>query len=94
MPPDPPSLKRILTRWDLILYGLALLGPTAPYPVYGIVEQTSHGRAVQACLGATAAMLFTAAITVVSGLVCLAIPTRGFLLEPHTHRAVAASELL
>lgn len=55
-----PSLKRILTRRDLILYGLVLLGPTAPYPVYGIVQQTSHGHAVLAYLVAMVAMLFTA----------------------------------
>src|SRR5450759_4635827 len=56
-----PGLKRILTRRDLILYGLVLLGPTAPYPVYGIVQQTSHGHAVLAYLVAMVAMLFTAA---------------------------------
>ena len=56
-----PALKRILTRRDLILYGLVLLGPTAPYPVYGIVQQTSHGHAALAYLVAMVAMLFTAA---------------------------------
>jgi amino acid transporter len=60
-PLAPPTLKRILTRRDLILYGLVLLGPTAPYPVYGIVQQTSHGHAVLADLVAMTAMLFTAA---------------------------------
>jgi putrescine importer len=59
--PTTPALKRILTRRDLILYGLVLLGPTAPYPVYGIVQQTSHGHAVLAYLVAMVAMLFTAA---------------------------------
>ena len=56
-----PALKRILTRRDLILYGLVLLGPTAPYPVYGLVQQTSHGHAALAYLVAMVAMLFTAA---------------------------------
>lgn len=60
-PLAPPTLKRILTRRDLILFGLVLLGPTAPYPVYGIVQQTSHGHAVLAYLVAMTAMLFTAA---------------------------------
>ena len=59
--PAAPALKRILTRRDLILYGLVLLGPTAPYPVYGIVQQTSHGHAALAYLVAMVAMLFTAA---------------------------------
>ncbi len=55
------SLKRVLSRRDLILYGLVLLGPTAPYPVYGIVQQTSHGHAALSYLVAMVAMLFTAA---------------------------------
>ncbi|MGO9241740.1 MAG: APC family permease [Bryobacteraceae bacterium] len=55
------SLKRVLSRRDLILYGLVILTPTAPYPVYGIVQQTSHGHAALAYLVAMVAMLFTAA---------------------------------
>ena len=27
------TIKRVLTRGDLILYGLVILTPTAPYPV-------------------------------------------------------------
>ena len=54
-------LKRILSRRDLILYGLVLLTPTAPYPVYGVVQQTSHGHAALSYLVAMVAMLFTAA---------------------------------
>ena len=56
-----PTLKRVLTRRDLILYGLVILTPTAPYPVYGIVQQTSHGHAALSYLVAMVAMLFTAA---------------------------------
>jgi amino acid transporter len=58
---QPGQLKRILSRRDLILYGLVILTPTAPYPVYGIVQQTSHGFAALSYLVAMAAMLFTAA---------------------------------
>ncbi len=54
-------LRRILTRRDLILYGLVILTPTAPYPVYGIVQQVSHGHAALGYLVAMVAMLFTAA---------------------------------
>ncbi len=57
----PGQLKRILSRRDLILYGLVILTPTAPYPVYGIVQQTSHGYAALSYLVAMVAMLFTAA---------------------------------
>lgn len=56
-----PRFKRVLTRWDLVLYGLVILTPTAPYPVYGIVQQLSHGHAPLSYLVAMVAMLFTAA---------------------------------
>jgi len=58
---SPPTLKRVLTLRDLVLYGLVLLTPTAPYPVYGLVQQTSNGHAALSYLVAMAAMLFTAA---------------------------------
>lgn len=54
------TIKRVLTRRDLILYGLVILTPTAPYPVYGIIQQVSHGHAALSYLVAMAAMLFTA----------------------------------
>src|SRR5947209_12060548 len=55
------SLTRVLSRRDLIIYGLVILTPTAPYPVYGIVQQTSHGHAALSYLVAMVAMLLTAA---------------------------------
>lgn len=55
------SLKRILSRGDLVLYGLVILTPTAPYPVYGLVQQQTNGHAALAYLVAMTAMLFTAA---------------------------------
>lgn len=58
---DRPRLKRVLSRGDLILYGLVMIGPTAPYPVYGIVQQESCGHVVLSYLVAMVAMLFTAA---------------------------------
>jgi hypothetical protein len=45
-----PEFKRVLSQRDLILYGLVILTPTAPYPVYGIVQQASHGHAALAYL--------------------------------------------
>lgn len=57
----PPRFKRVLSRADLILYGLVILTPTAPYPVYGIVQQVSDGHAALAYVAALVAMLFTAA---------------------------------
>lgn len=55
-----PSFRRVLTRRSLILYGLVILTPTAPYPVYGIVQQLSRGHAVLCYFAAMLAMLFTA----------------------------------
>lgn len=54
------TLRRVLSRRDLILYGLVILTPTAPYPVFGIVQQTSLGHGVLSYLVAMVAMLFTA----------------------------------
>ncbi len=58
---DPTRFRRILTRWDLVLYGLVMLTPTAPYPVFGIVQQLSGGHAALAYVVAMVAMFFTAA---------------------------------
>lgn len=58
---SPPRFKRVLTRGDLILFGLVILTPTAPYPVFGLVQQSSHGHAALSYLVAMVAMLFTAA---------------------------------
>ena len=52
--PVGPTEKRI-SRRDLILYGLVILTPTAPYSVYGIVQQTSHGYAALSYLVAMVA---------------------------------------
>ena len=55
-----PRLARVLSRRDLIIYGLVILTPTAPYPVYGTIQQASGGHATLCYLVAMAAMLFTA----------------------------------
>ena len=60
-PGGAPRFRRVLSRGDLILYGLVILTPTAPYPVYGIVQQVSQGHAALSYLVAMVAMLFTAA---------------------------------
>lgn len=58
---ERPRLKRVLSRGDLILYGMVIIGPTATYPVYGIVQQESRGHVALSYLVAMLAMLFTAA---------------------------------
>lgn len=55
-----PTLRRALGLWDLILYGMIVIQPTAPMPVYGVMSQRSQGHAVTTVLIAMFAMLFTA----------------------------------
>ena len=55
-----PQLRRALGLWDLILYGLIVIQPTAPMPVYGVMSMRAHGHAVTTVLIAMVAMLFTA----------------------------------
>lgn len=55
-----PRLRRALGLWDLILYGLIVIQPTAPMPVYGVMSNRAHGHAVTTVLIAMVAMLFTA----------------------------------
>ncbi len=59
--PGTDVIRRVLTRWDLILFGLVILSPTAVYPVYGIIQTVSHGQAALSYVVAMVAMLFTAA---------------------------------
>jgi putrescine importer len=57
---DVPRLRRSLTLWDLIFYGIILIQPTAPMPPFGVVSQVAHGHVVTTMLIAMVAMLFTA----------------------------------
>jgi amino acid transporter len=57
---EAPKLRRTLGLWDLILYGMIVIQPTAPMPVYGVMMQRAHGHAVTTVLIAMVAMLFTA----------------------------------
>lgn len=59
-PATSPALKRCLSRGDLIVYGLAILTPTAAYPVFGVIQQASNGHIALSYLAAMVAMLFTA----------------------------------
>jgi putrescine importer len=49
-----------LSLWDLVIYGIILIQPTAPMPLFGIVSQEARGHVVTALLIAMCAMLFTA----------------------------------
>ncbi|MCX6905231.1 MAG: APC family permease, partial [Verrucomicrobia bacterium] len=63
MPSDAPSasrLSRVLGLRELILYGIILIQPTAPMPLFGVVAQEAHGHVVTTVLIGMVAMLFTA----------------------------------
>jgi putrescine importer len=53
------TLKRSLRYWDLVLYGIILIQPTAPMPSFGVIYKEAHGHVVTAILCAMVAMLFT-----------------------------------
>src|SRR5580700_8207444 len=53
------GLKRTLRFQDLVLYGIILIQPTAPMPVFGVLYQESRGHVVAVILLAMVAMLFT-----------------------------------
>lgn len=55
-----PKLRRTLTLWDLILYGIVVIQPTAPMSVFGVLDKHGRGHVVTSILIAMAAMLFTA----------------------------------
>ncbi len=54
------GLRRTLTFWDLVLYGIILIQPTAPMPSFGVIYTEARGHVVTAILFAMVAMLFTA----------------------------------
>src|SRR5438105_1472914 len=55
-----PRLRRTLTLWDLILYGVIVIQPVAPMSVFGVLSARGHGHVVTTILIAMVAMLFTA----------------------------------
>lgn len=56
---SPAGLRRVLGLWDLVFYGIILIQPTAPMPLFGVVSDKAHGHVVTAVLIAMMAMLFT-----------------------------------
>lgn len=54
------ELKRSLTVWDLIIYGLIFMVPIAPFGIYGYVASGSNGMVPLAYLIGMVGMIFTA----------------------------------
>lgn len=56
-----PRLRRVLTVWDLVFYGIVLVQPIAPIPLFGVAQKLSDGHYVTTLLLAMFPMLITAA---------------------------------
>ncbi len=57
---EQTHLRRTLRLWDLILYGVIVIQPTAPMSVFGVLSNRGRGHVVTTILIALLAMLFTA----------------------------------
>src|ERR1700704_1790453 len=53
-------LKRVLSLWDLVYYGIILTSPIAAVPLFGEAQVLSHGHTVATLLLAMVAMSVTA----------------------------------
>ena len=56
----PAGLKRVLTLWDLVFFGIICVTPIAPIPLFGVAQKLSNGHATTTILIAMVAMLITA----------------------------------
>src|SRR3974377_2230758 len=60
VPTPAPKLRRVLSAWDLILYGIVAVTPSAPVTVFGEALVRSKGHAIDTILLAMVAMVLTA----------------------------------
>src|SRR5436305_6563453 len=56
----PARLRRALTLWELLLYGIIVIQPTAPMSVFGVLSNRGRGHVVTTILIAMVGMFFTA----------------------------------
>ena len=52
--------NRYLTLWDLVFYGIVLIQPIAPLPLFGVAQKLSNGHFVTIIMIAMFAMMITA----------------------------------
>jgi putrescine importer len=57
---SPAKLRRVLGLWDLIIIGIVIIQPIAPFGIYGVISNEARGHVVTTILIAMVAMLFTA----------------------------------
>lgn len=58
--PGEVRLKRTLTLWDLVFYGIVIIQPTAPMGLFGVVSVQARGHVVTTILIGLVGMLLTA----------------------------------
>ena len=56
-----PHLRRVLSFWDIYLYGIVAVTPSAPITIFGLAYLISGGHAVDTILIGMVAMVLTAA---------------------------------
>jgi putrescine importer len=71
---DVPHLRRVLKLRDLIFYGIVIISPIAPVPLFGVAQELSRGHAATTILIAGIAMMLTA---VSYGRMAAAFPSAG-----------------
>jgi len=59
-PAEPAKLRRVLSLWDLVYYGVILTSPIAVVPMFGEAQVLSRGHAVLTILASMVAMTATA----------------------------------
>jgi amino acid transporter len=57
---SPSHLRRVLKLRDLILYGIVIITPIAPVPIYGVAQTLSRGHVILTLAIAGVAMMLTA----------------------------------
>jgi putrescine importer len=60
MPDAAPRLRRVLTLWDLVVYGVIMISPMAPMTFFGVLSRRGNGHAATSILIAMVAMSLTA----------------------------------
>ncbi len=58
--PMKSELRRVLRLRDLIFYGIVMIQPTAPMPLFGVASQEARGHVVTTILAAMVGMALTA----------------------------------
>ncbi len=55
-----PRLRRVLSLWDLIIYGVVAVTPSAPITIFGVAYLMSQGHVIDTILFGMVAMVLTA----------------------------------